>query len=967
MSKPLIVVESPAKARTIAGFLGPAVVVESSMGHVRDLPRSAEEIPANYRHEGWARLGVDVANGFKPLYVVPKEKRAQVKKLKDSLAGASELFLATDGDREGESIAWHLLEVLSPRVPVHRMIFHEITRPAIEEAIANSRDLDRRLVDSQEARRVLDRLFGYEVSPVLWKKIMPRLSAGRVQSPALRLIVDRERARMRFRPGAWWDVEVQIEANGDRFPAVLVELGQERLAVGRDFDESGRLVGSPPPRLLGQADAIALADALPGQRVTVVSREDKPFRRTPAAPFVTSTLQQEAARKLHFSAQRTMAVAQRLYESGFITYMRTDSTSLSDQAVESARRFIRNEYGPEYLPAVKRTYKTKVRNAQEAHEAIRPAGDQMRPPAEVAGQLSSDEARLYELVFKRTIASQMTDATGVSAQLRLTCSVPEQPLFAARGRVVTFPGFLRAYAEGSDEPNSEADAEVTLPPLAVGDQASLVGAEGREHSTQPPARYTEASLVKALEEQGIGRPSTYASILATIQDRGYVWKKGTALVPAFVAFAVVSLLERYFQDLADLSFTVEMESDLDDIAAGRQEVVPWLSRFYYGNGRPGLKLAVESQLDEIDPREINTIPIGEDGDGQPIAVRVGRYGPYLTRGEDRVSVPDGLCPDELTVETALVLLAQGSSTSEVVTLGTDPETGGTVTLRRGRYGPYFQLDPESEAGIGPAPTAEVETGPNEGGSVRRRRASAKAASKSKTASLLSHMDPETVSLEDALAVLRLPREVGLDPSTGEMIVTAKGRFGPYLKRGDDTRSLADDAQIFSLTVEEALAILAQPRTRGRLATARPPLRELGPHPDSGGLMVVREGRFGPYLTDGTTNVSLRLPLQPDSITVEQAIEMISVKAAAGPVVRAAKKAPGKKAPAKVSAKKTAPTKTAPTKTAPPKKTASKRVSAIKTTTSVTAAKASNGTSAERAATERASAAGSDQAPDLSGR
>src|SRR5579884_3665351 len=906
MAKPLVIVESPAKAKTIAGFLGNDYLVESSIGHIRDLPRNAADVPAAYKGEGWARLGVDVDNDFKPLYVVAKEKKTQVARLKQLLKDASELYLATDEDREGESIAWHLLEVLGPRVPVRRMVFHEITRAALERAVREWRDLDRRLVDAQEARRILDRLYGYEVSPVLWKKVMPRLSAGRVQSVATRMLVERERARMRFRSGTWWDVEASFDGpapgptGARRFDATLVAVDGRRLAQGRDFEENGQLKASAAVEVvhLGEADALDLAHRLERSAFQVASVEERPFKRSPYAPFITSTLQQEAGRKLRFSSQRTMQVAQRLYENGYITYMRTDSTTLSESALSAARDQVRRLYGDEYLPPAPRTYEKKVKNAQEAHEAIRPAGDTFRTPEQLAGELHGDEARLYELVWKRTVASQMTDARGTSAQVRITGRAAaaadgraEEATFAASGKVITFPGFLRAYVEGSDDPEAELeDREVHLPPLAEGDGVAVAEVEGRPgleprtHATQPPARYTEASLVKALEEMGVGRPSTYASIIGTIQERGYVWKKGTALVPAYLAFAVVGLLESHFADLVDYGFTAAMEDDLDGIAAGQEEVVPWLCRFYFGNGRPGLRTVVSEHLDRIDAREVNSIPVGTDSDGHPIVVRVGRYGPYLQRGEDRAPVPEDLAPDELTVERAEELLAAPSSDR---TLGTDPDTGLPVLVKAGRFGPYVQLgEPEPGSKHKPA-----------------------------TASLFKTMSPETVTLDDARRLLSLPRTVGT--ADGEEIVALNGRYGPYLKKGADTRSLGSEEEIFTVSLEEAVALFAQPKARRGRAAAAAPLRELGPDPQTGEPMVVKSGRFGPYVTDGTTNASLRKGDDPDSVTPERAAELLAERRAAGPAKprRAAKKAGAKKA----AAKKTAAKKTTAKKAAAKKK------------------------------------------------
>ncbi len=889
MGKALVIVESPAKARTIGGMLGPDFIVESSIGHIRDLPRGADEVPAAFKGEPWARLGVDVDNGFKPLYVVSSPKKSVVANLKKLLKGADELYLATDEDREGESIAWHLSEVLSPTVPVKRMVFHEITPAAIARAVDEWRDLDRRLVDAQEARRILDRLYGYEVSPVLWRKVMPRLSAGRVQSVATRMVVERERARMRFRSATWWGVEgtfTHAEAPSG-FGATLVGLGGATVATGKDFDEHGVQTGKGGARVLGEEEATSVAGALTGRPFTVSAVTERPFRRSPAAPFMTSTLQQEAGRKLRFSAQRAMQVAQRLYERGFITYMRTDSTTLSDEALKAARTQAREMYGDAYVPDAPRRYERKVKNAQEAHEAIRPSGESFRTPDQAARELSGDELRLYELIWKRTVASQMNDATGTSAQVRLTAEVPEgvaagqEAEFSASGRVIAFPGFLRAYVEGEDDPEAElADREVVLPQLAVGNVVDGSAFEAGSHATQPPARYTEASLVKAMEELGVGRPSTYASVIATILDRGYVWKKGTALVPSFTAFAVVGLLERYFGDLVDYGFTASMEDDLDEIAAGREEVLPWLTRFYFGSAVPGaargngddvetqgLKATVASHLSDIDAREINSIPLGEGTDGQQIVARVGRYGPYVQRGEDRASIPDDMAPDELTIERAEEILAAPSNDR---VLGTDPESGFDIQVKAGRFGPYVQVGEVTEGGEKP-----------------------------RTASLFSSMEPATLTLEQALELLRIPRTVGTDPETGEDIVAHNGRFGPYLKRGSDTRSLTSEEQLLSVTLDEAQALFAQPKQRrGRAAAA--PLRELGTDPTTNLPVVVKEGRFGPYVTDGTTNASLRKGDAVESIEMERASELLAERRAAGPSTRK-KKAGKKSAPAKKKA------------------------------------------------------------------
>jgi DNA topoisomerase-1 len=882
VSKPLVIVESPAKARTIARFLGSGYVVESSVGHIRDLPRGADEVPTALKGEPWARLGVDVDREFEPLYVVAKEKKQIVTKLKKLLKDADELYLATDEDREGESIAWHLLEVLSPpkKVAVRRMVFHEITAPAIQAALANPRDLDNQLVDAQEARRILDRLYGYEVSPVLWRKVLPKLSAGRVQSVACRILVERERARMRFRSASYSGIDGTFAKPAGRFGATLVTLDGARLATGKDFDETGQLGAGSTVVVLDHDGAAGLANRLADADFTVRSVEEKPYRRSPYPPFMTSTLQQEAGRKLRYTAQRTMSTAQRLYENGYITYMRTDSTNLSETAVAAARRQAAELYGPDYVPAQPRRYEKKVKNAQEAHEAIRPAGDSFRTPDQVAKELGTDERALYELIWKRTVASQMADARGRSMQVRLgaTSSSGEEALFSAAGKTIEFPGFLRAYVEGSDDPEADLeDREVRLPALAPGDALDAVALDPKDHTTSPPARFTEASLVKALEEMGVGRPSTYASILGTVQDRGYVWKKGSALVPSWTAFAVVTLLERHFTDLVDYAFTARMEDDLDSIATGAEKRVPWLSRFYFGtveggNGdtsRPGLKAMVNDRLDEIDPREVNAIPIGRDAEGREIAVRVGKYGPYLSRDGETAPVPDGIAPDELTVEKAEEMLAKPSGDR---VLGADPDSGLAVTVREGRYGPYVQLgDADSSAKTKP-----------------------------RTASLFKRMSLETLTLDDALRLLTIPRVLGHDPTDAQEISAQNGRYGPYVKKGTESRSLDDEDRLLTVTLDEAVALLAVPKLRGGRA-APEPLKELGPDPVSGGVVTVREGRFGPYVTDGTTNASLRVGDAVESVTLERAAELLQARRDRGPATP--RKSPTKKAPSKKASSK----------------------------------------------------------------
>ena len=903
----LVIVESPAKARTIAGYLGRGYVVESSIGHIRDMPDKAAEIPQKYRGEPWARLGVDVDHDFQALYVVPGDKKQQVSKLKTLLKDADELYLATDEDREGEAIAWHLLEELKPKVPARRMVFHEITPEAIARAVANPTELNHGKVDAYQTRRVLDRLYGYEVSPVLWKKVMPRLSAGRVQSVATRLIVDKERERIAFRSASYWDLEAEFateEHGRERLPdsptsftATLLTVDGTRVAQGRDFTPQGELRGTDILHLDG-AGATALAARLrdDAARFRVYSVERRPYRRSPYAPFRTTTLQQEASRKLGFSAKYTMSVAQRLYENGYITYMRTDSIQLSQTAIAAARQQARELYGAEYVPDAPRTYASKVKNAQEAHEAIRPAGDRFRTPPEAQRSgLKGDELRLYNLVWKRTVASQMKDATGESVSVRVE-GIPGPgtgnhdsertgaPLnaqafdpaavhrteFSASGKIINFYGFLRAYVESTDDATDTDDQERRLPVLAERQPLSALRVDAAEHATRPPARYTEASLVKELEDREIGRPSTYASIIGTILDRGYVFKKGTALVPSFLAFAVVTLLERHFGQLVDYEFTARMEDALDEIARGEAERVPWLRRFYFGtddpgHDDPGLK-ALVSDISDIDARDVSSFPLA----GSDIVVRVGRYGPYLERDGQRANVPEDMAPDELTPEKAEELL---SVPNGEVPLGTDPATGHEVVAKAGRFGPYVtEVLPEDSK------------------------------DKPRTASLLKSMSLDTVTLDDALRLLSLPRVLGeLD---GEPVTVQNGRYGPYVKHGQESRSLATEEEMFSITLAEAKDLLAQPKPRGRGARgAAPPLRELGDDPATGKPMLVKEGRFGPYVTDGETNASLRKGDDVATITPQRGAELLADRRTAAPS-RPARRASTAKAPA---AKKTATT------------------------------------------------------------
>ncbi|MGW6224076.1 type I DNA topoisomerase [Streptomyces olivaceus] len=941
----LVIVESPNKVKTIKGYLGPGYVVEASVGHIRDLPSGAAEVPEKYTGEV-RRLGVDVDHDFQPIYVVNADKKSQVKKLKDLLKESDELYLATDEDREGEAIAWHLQEVLKPKIPVKRMVFHEITKDAIRAAVANPRELNQKLVDAQETRRIVDRLYGYEVSPVLWKKVMPRLSAGRVQSVASRLVVERERARMAFRSAEYWDLTGTFATGraGDASdPSSLVARLQtvdgRRIAQGRDFDSLGRLKSADTLHL-DEANARALAAALEDTRFSVRSVESKPYRRSPYAPFRTTSLQQEASRKLGLGAKATMQVAQKLYENGYITYMRTDSTTLSDTALTAARAQVTQLYGTDYLPPQPRTYAGKVRNAQEAHEAIRPSGDRFRTPAETG--LTGEQFKLYELIWKRTVASQMKDATGNSVTVKIggTSADGRDVEFSASGKTITFHGFLKAYVEGADDPNAELDdRERRLPQVAEGDAltAEEIAVDG--HATKPPARYTEASLIKELEDREIGRPSTYASIIGTILDRGYVFKKGTALVPSFLSFAVVNLLEKHFGRLVDYDFTAKMEDDLDAIARGEAQSVPWLRRFYFGEGDEpgpapgnggaadagngdgdhlgGLKELV-TDLGAIDAREVSSFPVGND-----IVLRVGRYGPYVERGEkdsdnhQRADVPEDLAPDELSVELAEELLAKPSGDFE---LGTDPATGHTIVAKDGRYGPYV-----TEV----LPEGTPKTGKN--------------AVKPRTASLFKSMSLDTVTLDDALRLMSLPRVVGAD-AEGVEITAQNGRYGPYLKKGTDSRSLQTEEQLFGITLEEALAIYAQPKQRGR-AAAKPPLKELGTDPVSEKPVVVKDGRFGPYVTDGETNVTLRSGDSVEEITPERGYELLAEKRAKGPAKKTAKKT-AKKATAKKTAAKKAPAK----KTAATKKTAAAKTTtaAKKTAAKSTAKKTTAGTAAKKA-------------------
>ncbi len=895
----LVIVESPAKAKTIQGYLGPGYDVEASVGHIRDLPKRAADIPAKYKGEAWSRLGVDVDHGYTALYVVDADKRTKVAELKKKLAQADTLLLATDEDREGEAIAWHLLEVLSPTVPVKRMVFHEITKDAIQRAVNETRELDQSLVDAQETRRILDRLYGYEVSPVLWKKVMTGLSAGRVQSVATRLVVDRERERIAFRSASYWDIEGLFDPGS--FNAKLVVVDGKRVASGKDFSDLGVLTRADAAHLTEET-ATSLSTALADASFAVRSVEDKPYRRSPAAPFMTSTLQQEASRKLRWGAQRTMRVAQGLYERGFITYMRTDSTTLSESAVNAARAQAAQLYGSDHVAEVPRRYDRKVKNAQEAHEAVRPAGDTFRTPAEVAGELRGDDFALYDLIWKRTVASQMADARGMTATIRLgaVASDGRDAEFSVSGTVITFRGFLAAYEESIDDDADKGDgggdnAERRLPNLKVGDSVKALRLDPEGHATNPPPRYTEASLVKALEERGIGRPSTYASIMGTIVDRGYVVKRGTALVPSFLAFAVVRLMEEHFTTLIDYDFTARLEEVLDTVASGEVDRTGVLDRFYRGDPErdfAGLHPLV-NDLGEIDAREISSFPIA-DSDA---VLRVGRYGAYVERDGERANVPPEIAPDELTAEKAAELLAMPSGDHA---LGNHPETGLEVVAKTGRYGPYVtELLPEG------APKS----------------------AKPRTASLFADMAVDTVDIATAVKLLSLPRDVGADPADGVIITAQNGRYGPYITKDKDSRSLPSEDAIFTVTLEEALALLAQPKGRRGAAAPKPGI-VVGVDPSTNREVQLKEGRFGPYVTDGETNASLRRADDPATISIERAADLLAERRAKDPAPKkkAAKRAPAKKTAKKAPAKKTAAKKTAAKKTAA-KKTAAKKTAA----------------------------------------
>ncbi|MEQ8846376.1 type I DNA topoisomerase [Botrimarina sp.] len=886
----LVIVESPAKAKTIGKYLGKGYVVEASVGHVRDLPQGAAQIPAKYKKEKWASLGVNVENDFEPLYVVSPGKSKQIKLLKDQLKKADRLYLATDEDREGEAISWHLLELLKPKVPVHRLVFHEITEDAIQRALESPRQVDDGLVRAQETRRILDRLYGYEVSPLLWRKVRPKLSAGRVQSVAVRLIVDRERERMAFVSATWWDLLGAFSKKGDpkqRLDTTIVSVDGQKLPSGKDFDQNTGKLKNESLLLLDEQGAKQLVERIESGEFRVASIEEKPYTTRPYPPFTTSTLQQEANRKLGFTARRTMQVAQALYENGYITYMRTDSTNLSSLAVDEARKLVRSEYGDKFLPPSPRSYSSKVKNAQEAHEAIRPAGTPFAVPAIMKSQLTGEQFKLFDLVWKRTIASQMEDSRG----RRIVVTIEgEGCVFTVSGKTIDFAGYLRAYVEGSDDPDAElADQEKALPSVQVGEALDVLQMVAKDHTTQPPGRYSEASLTKSLEERGIGRPSTYASIIDTIQARNYVFKKGGALVPTWVAFSVVKLLEDHLTRLVDYQFTAEMEDDLDAISRGERDNLDYLKNFYFGNGRPGLKKQLENKIDEIDARSISRISLGAAPDGEEVFVRVGRYSPFVEKGDKTASLPEELPPDEVKLGYALDLIEQAKKAEEP--LGTCPETGKPVFLKVGRFGPYVMRGtPEDDE-------------------------------KPKNASLLKGMSPDDVDFPTALKLLSLPRELGVHPKLEDVILAQNGRYGPYVKCGSETRSLPADVSPLEVTLEQAIELLNQPKQSGRgRAAAKPPIKVFQEKsPVTEGEVRVLDGRYGPYVTDGETNASLPKGASPEELTFNDALNLLAARAAAGGTKKK------KKTTKKKAAKKSTTTKAAKKKTtkAAKKRTAKK--------------------------------------------
>ncbi|QDV62976.1 type I DNA topoisomerase [Crateriforma conspicua] len=893
--KSLVIVESPAKARTISKFLGKGYQVEASVGHIRDLPGGAKEMPKKYKKEPWAYLGVNTEQDFTPIYIVPADKKKQVDKLKAALADADSLYLATDEDREGEAISWHLHELLKPKVPVHRLVFHEITREAIQNALNSPREIDDGLVRAQETRRILDRLYGYDVSQLLWKKVGRGLSAGRVQSVAVRLIVQRERERMAFVDATYWDLEAVFKtAAGESLPATLSAVGGRKIPSGKDFDSTNGQLKNPELLQLSESEAADLATRLKESDFEVTSVEVKPFTERPRAPFTTSTMQQEANRKLGMTARRCMQAAQRLYENGYITYMRTDSTTLSTEAVNAARNKVRSEYGEKFLHSSPRVYKSKVKNAQEAHEAIRPAGTDFRLPESVRGELERDQFLLYDLIWKRTIACQMADAQ----KQRISVVIEGgDATFTASGTSILFEGFLRAYVEGSDDPAKElADKERLLPPVKTEDPLSADSLDPKSHTTQPPARFSEASLTRTLEEKGIGRPSTYASIIETIQNRDYVYKKGNALVPSWTAFSVVRLMEDHFGPLVDYEFTAQMEDYLDSISRNEAEALEYLKKFYFGDESVaeggesksiGLKPRLESKVEEIDPRVTAKFLLGVPEDGphrEEVFVRVGKYGPFLEQGERKAPIPDGLAPDELNLAMAMELFEQASKEDQP--LGTHPDTGKPIYLKVGRFGPYIQLGENDDE-------------------------------EKKNKSLLKGMSIDDLTLETACQLLSLPRTLGNHPESGEPIEANDGRYGPYIRCEKDTRSLPAGVSPLSVTLDEAIALLKQPKTRGRAAPKEPIKVFEQKSPVTDNEVKVLEGRYGPYVTDGETNASTPKGTDPKELKFEDALTLLAERAARAPKKKkkAKKKAAKKKATKKAAKKKTTKKKAAKKKAA----------------------------------------------------
>ncbi len=900
--KSLVIVESPAKARTIAKFLGKDFVVEASIGHIRDLPSGRKEIPEEYKSEEWAYLGVNVEQDFQPVYIVPADKKKQVTKLKQLLKDSKDLYLATDEDREGEAISWHLKEVLKPKVPVHRLVFHEITKEAIQNALATTRQIDEAMVRAQETRRILDRLYGYDVSQLLWKKVRPKLSAGRVQSVAVRLIVSRERERMAFHSATYADLLATLAPNaGSTFNAAMVSYQGQRIPSGKDFDSAtGKLKDATSFLLLDEPAAKSLAAKLKSATFRVSTIEVKPFRERPKPPFTTSTLQQDANRKLGFTARKTMQVAQSLYENGYITYMRTDSTTLAKEAVQAARDLVKQEYGQDFLHPEERTYSTKVKNAQEAHEAIRPAGHPFQLPQNLKGQLNAEQFKLFDMIWKRTIACQMADARKKRATVTIEA---DGAVFQASGTTIEFEGFLRAYVEGSDTPNEDlAEQEVLLPDMAENQVLDCRELEAKSHTTQPPARYTEASLTRTLEERGIGRPSTYASIIDTIQQRDYVFKKGNALVPSWIAFSVIRLLEDHFSALVDYDFTAQMEDYLDEISRDEKGFVEYLRQFYLGE-TDGLKPLLKSKAEEIDPRASSRFTLGKPEHGdyrEEVFVRVGRYGPFIEQGERKASIQEEVPPDEINLEKALLLLEESSKGDQP--LGHCPDTGKPVYVKSGRFGPYIQLGhPDDD-------------------------------DKPKNAGLLKGMSVEDVTLELALKLLSLPRELGAHPESQEPVIAANGPYGPYVKCGKETRSLTAELTPLDVTLEQALVLLAQPKATGRGRAQKEPLKTFDVSPVTGNPVQLLDGSYGPYVSDGETNASLPRDAKVEELTFEGALDLLAIRAAAGGSKKK-KKGAKKKAATTTSAKKAAPKKKATPKKAaqkqPAKKSTAKKSNAKK--------------------------------------